>query len=190
MNGKFGSPYRANVYKENNKVIIPILGIGSDGKLSNTSNSILKDNISEYLSKYRSINDYVEIKDGRIINLGFEIKVHVKNVSDTQIANSIIRQVTSYFDISNQEMNQDIFLGKLDKEILNINGVVNTISTKVFNKVGGGQYSVNTISQELVNTTTREIKIINNTLYSDNDSMFEIKYPEKDISVILVKSVE
>ena len=190
MNSRFGSPYRANTYKENNKVMISILGIGSDGKLSNTSNSILKDNLSEYLSKFRSINDYIEIKDGRIINLGFEVKVYVKNISDTQIANNIIRQITNYFDISKQEINQDIFLGKLNKEILNVSGVVNTIYIKVFNKVGGNQYSVNTISQELVDTTTREIQIINNTLYSDKDSMFEIKYPEKDISVILVKSVE
>lgn len=190
MNGKYGSPYRANAYKENNKVIISILGIGSDGRLSNTSNSVLKENISEYLSKYRSINDYVEIKDGRIINLGFTIKVYVKNVSDTQIANNIIRKISEYFDISKQEMNQDIFLGNLNKEILSVNGVVNTIDIKVYNKVGANQYSINTISQELVDTSTREILVVNNTLYSDKDSMFEIKYPEKDISVILVKSVE
>ena len=189
MNGRFGSPYRANTHKENNKVVISILGIGSDGKLSNSSNSVLKDNMCEYLSRFRSLNDYVEVKDGRIINLSFEIKLYVKNTSDTQIANNIIRLVSGYFDISKEEMNQDIFLGALEKEILGINGVINTISTKIFNKVGN-LYSVNTISQELLNTTTREIKVINNTLYSDGDSMFEIKYPEKDISVILVKTVE
>ena len=85
-------------------------------------------------------------------------------------------------------MNEDVFLGRLQKEILNVNGVVNVISIKVFNKVGG-QYSTNTIAQPISNTTTGEISIENNTIYSTRDSMFEIKYPEKDINVILRKNV-
>jgi hypothetical protein len=187
MPGKFGSPYRVTTYKLNNKVMISILNIGSDGKLSNTSSSILKDNISEYLSQYKLINDFGEIKDGKIINLGFEIDVYVDNISNNQIANSIINLVKSYFDIKNHNMNEDIFIGALNNQILQANGVINIISIKIFNKVGNG-YSNNYTSQELVNLTTGEIKLINNTIYSDNDSMFEIKYPERDIKVFLRKN--
>ena len=188
MPGKFGSPFRANVQKLNNKVVISMLSIGSDGKLSNTSNTLLKDNITEYLSQFRMINDYVEVKDGKIFNLAFEIDVYVENVADNQIANSIISLVRSYLDISNYEMNQDIFLGKLQRQILDANGVINVISLKVYNKVGGN-YSSNAISQALVSTTTGEIQIINNTIYSTEDSMFEIRYPERDIVVKLRKNV-
>jgi hypothetical protein len=188
MPGKFGSPYRANAFKINNKVVISILGIGDDGKLSNTSNSLLKSNIAEYLTEYRMINDYIEIKDGKIYNLAFEIDVYVENTADNQIANNIITLVTDYFDINSHEMNQDIFLGRLQKEILDANGVINVVGIKVFNKVGG-QYSSNTIAQGIINTTTGEIKIENNTIYSTQDSMFEIKYPEKDIKVLLRKNV-
>jgi len=188
MPGEFGSPYRANAFKVNNKVVISILGIDDAGKLSNTSNSLLKTNITEYLTQYRMINDYIEIKDGKIYNLGFEIDVYVENTADNQITNSIITLVTDYLDITDHEMNEDIFLGRLEKEILNANGVVNVIDIKVFNKVGG-QYSTNTIAQGITNTSTGEIKIENNTIYSTQDSMFEIKYPEKDIKVLLRKSV-
>lgn len=188
MPGKFGSPYRANAFKINNKVVISILGIGADGKLLNTSNSLLKTNIAEYLSQYRMINDYIEIKDGKIYNLAFEIDVYVENTADNQIANNIITLVTNYLDINIHEMNQDVFLGRLEKEILSANGVINIIDIKVFNKVGG-QYSSNTIAQGITNTTTGEIKIENNTIYSTQDSMFEIKYPEKDIKVLLRKNV-
>jgi len=187
MPGKFGSPYRVTTYKSNNKVMISMLNIGSDGKLSNTSSSILKDNISEYLSQYKLINDFGEIKDGKIINLGFEIDVYVDNISNNQIANSIINLVRNYFDIKNHNMNEDIFIGPLNNQILQANGVINIISIKVFNKVGNG-YSNNYTSQELISTSTGEIKLINNTIYSDNDSMFEIKYPEKDIKVFLRKN--
>ncbi len=186
MPGKYGSPYRANTFKENNKIVIPILGIGSDGKLSNVSNSLLRDNVSEYLSGYRMVNDYVEIRNGRIFHLAFDVEVYVENTSDNQIANNIIKVVKDYFNIANYEMNEDVFLGDLQQNILKANGVINVISIKVYNKVGG-QYSVNTISQEITNVATGEIKIINNTIYSTTDSMFEILNPEKDIKIILRK---
>ena len=187
MPGRYGSPFRANAFKTNNKVVISMLNIGSDGKLSNTSNSLLKSNIAEYLTQYRMINDYVEIKDGKIFNLAFDIDVYVENIANNQIANNIISIVRNYFDINNYEMNQDIFLGKLQRQILEANGVINVIKITVYNKVGG-LYSNNVISQAISNTSTGEITIINNTIHSTEDSMFEIKFPNKDIKVLLRKS--
>ena len=189
MPGKFGSPFRLNVFKINNKVLILILGIDSNGKLSNTSNSLMNTNISEYLTQFRMVNDYVEINDGKIYNLAFEIDVYVENTANSQISNNIISIVKDYLNININEMNQDIFLGRLEKQILGVNGVINIIGIKVFNKVGD-QYSSNTIAQEITNNTTGEIKIQNNTIYSTRDSMFEIKYPEKDIKILLRKNVE
>lgn len=188
MPGKFGSPFRVITQKVNNKVVIPILDIGSDGKLSNSSNSLLKENIAEYLSEYRMMNDYIEIRDGKIFNLAFDVDIYVENISDSQIANNVITTVRDYFDINESEMNQDVFLGQLQNEITKVNGVINVIEIKVYNKVGG-QYSINTVSQDLLSTTTGLIQIINNTIYSNEDSMFEVKYPEKDIRVYLRKKV-
>lgn len=188
MPGKYGSPFRATAYKLNNKVVISMLDIGANGKLNNTSNTLLKTNIAEYLSYYRMVNDYIEIKDGKIYNLAFDIDVYVENVTDNQIANSVITVVREYLDVNNHEMNEDIFLGRLEKEILGANGVINIVSITVYNKVGGN-YSNNTVSQNITNTATGEIEIINNTIYSTQDSMFEIKYPEKDIRVFLRKNV-
>ena len=188
MPGKYGSPFRANAFKENNKVVISILDTGADGKLSNMSNSLLKSNIAEYLSQYRMINDYIEIKSGQIFNLAFDIDVYVENITDNQIANSIITIVRSYFDINNHEMNEDVFLGQMQTEILKANGVINIIGITVYNKVGG-QYSLNTVPQAISDTTTGKMIVTNNTIYSSQDSMFEIKYPERDIKVLMRKKV-
>jgi hypothetical protein len=94
--------------------------------------------------------------------------------------------VRDYFNVNNYEMNQDIFLGRLQTQILAANGVINIVGIKVYNKVGGN-YSNNTISQAITDTTTGEITIINNTIHSTEDSMFEIKYPSSDIKVLLRK---
>jgi len=60
---------------------------------------------------------------------------------------------------------------------------------KIYNKVGGN-YSVNAVSQAISDTSTGEIVIVNNTVYSDPDSMFEIKFPEQDIRVYLRKRTD
>lgn len=188
MHGKFGSPFRANAFKENNKVVIPILSLDNQNKLSNTSNNILKTNIAEYLSNYRMINDYLEIRDGRIFNISIDIYLFVRDGNDSVVVNDIINVVKNYFNIQNKQMNEDIMLNNLFNKIMDIEGVNNIIDLKIFNKVGGN-YSINPIEQEILNETTGEIKIINNTIYSTQDSMFEIKYPEKDIRVFLKKRV-
>lgn len=186
--GKFGSPFRANAFKENNKVVIPILSLDSQNKLSNTSNNVLKNNIAEYLSNYRMINDYVEIRDGRIFNIGIDVYLFVRDGNDSVVVNDVINVVKNYFNIQNKQMNEDIMLNKLFNKIMDIEGVNNIIDLKIFNKVGGN-YSINPIEQEILNETTGEIKIINNSIYSTQDSMFEIKYPEKDIRVFLKKRI-
>ena len=188
MDGQFGSPFRANAFKENNKVVISILGIGSDGKLDNTSNTLLKTNITEYLTEFRMVNDYVEIRDGRIFNLAFNIELFVNENNDSQIANSVISTVTEYFNINDHTMNEDIFLTPLVEAINNVTNVVNVLTIKVFNKIDG-EYSVNPVEQTIIDPTTGEIEIINQTIYSAEDSMFEIKFPERDIKVLLRKKV-
>ena len=186
MPGKFGKPFRINTFKENNKVVISILGLDENGKLSNTSTSVLKENISEYLKNYRMINDYVEVKDAKIINISVNLSLYVENFTDSEISNNVVRVVDDYFNINRRFINEDIFLGNLIESVNNITGVINVISITFFNKVGD-KYSLNQTSMPYVNNNTREIQLFNNTLYSDKDSMFEIKFPEKDIVVKLFR---
>jgi len=186
MPGKFGKPFRANAFKEDNKVVISILGLDENGKLNNTSTSVLKQNISEYIKNYRMINDYVEVRDAKIINISINIDLYVQDFSDSQIANNIISIVNEYFNINNGFINEDIYIGDLINSINDATGVINVMSWKFFNKVGG-RYSLNETSMPYVDDNTREIRLFNNTLYSDKDSMFEIKFPEKDIVVKLFR---
>ena len=184
MPGEFGSPFRANAFRENNKIVIPILGLDSAGKLNNTSNSLLKENVAEYLTEFRMVNDYVEIRDGRIFNLAFDIEVFINEGNQNEIANSIIQEVSTFFDVNTRQMNEDIFITPLVEIINNVTNVINVLSLRVFNRVGG-QYSANPVEQALVSEQTGEIVLINNTVYSTEDSQFEIKFPERDIRVLM-----
>jgi hypothetical protein len=186
MNGRYGSAFRANAFRENNKVVLSILGINSQGKLSNTSNTLLKQNITEYMTEFRMVNDYIEVRDGRIFNLAFDVDCYIDNTNENNVANSIINAVANYFNINNNQMNQDIWLGPLIETINNVNGVINVLNVTVYNKVGG-QYSSNPVEQALVNEETGQIQLIDNTVYSEVDSQFEILNPATDIRVFLRK---
>lgn len=185
MPGNFGAPFRTNVWEEQNKIVAAIMTLDDNSNLSNVTNTILNQNISEYLSDYRMLNDYVIVRPARIFNLGFDVDLFVdKSVTKSEIIGNVIEIIKNYFDISKQEMAQNIYLAQLVEQINNVAGVLNVIDIKVFNKVGGGSYSLNEVSQPYIDSTTRQINLMGLfTLFADPDSMFEIKYPEKDIRV-------
>lgn len=187
MPGEFGAPFKTTCYLDNNKVIVSILGLDSDGKLSNTSNSMLRNNISNYLSQKRMINDYVEIADGRIYNLAFEYEILITDSvrNPNEMATSIINTVKDFFDVNKLEMNTDVYIDDINVKIKENKGVIAIINQTIFNKVGG-KYSNNRSSIPLLipNDENGQLQVFNNILHSDKDSMFEIKYPNKDIKII------
>ena len=184
MPGKFGIPFRTGVWEQRNKVNVTILALDANSKLTNTSTSTLKDNIAEYLSDYRMLNDYVTIKDGRIINLSFEISLFTdKSTSKGEIMADVIETVDDYFDINKWEMGENVYLAQLIENINNVGGVLNVTDIKIFNKVGG-KYSLNEISQPYSDDASKQIDISDDyTLFGEPDAMFEVKYPNKDILV-------
>lgn len=184
MPGKFGVPFRMQVSEKQNKVEFAILGLDSNGKLSNSSTNTLKENMASWLSDYRMINDYVLIRDGKIINLGFDIDLFVdKAFNQGEVINNTINAVKNYFDINKWQMGQNIFLAQLIETINNVAGVLNVIDIKIYNKFGG-KYSVNQTSQRYLNSETRQIDLTDDfALFGEYDTMFEIKFPNSDIKV-------
>jgi hypothetical protein len=184
MPSKFGVPFRTGVFEEQNKIKVYIMGLDSDGKLNNTSTSTLKENIATYLADYRMLNDYVEISNGRIVNLSFQIDLFIdKKYPQSQIITQVINAVNNYMSINGFDMGENVYLSNLLETINNVGGVLNVIDLRVYNNVGG-RYSVNEISQPYVDDATREIDISNEyTLFGEPTTMFEIRYPTSDIIV-------
>lgn len=197
---KYGTPFRVGVTEENNKIMIYLLGINDLGKLDTSLPVTLIKNIEDYLSGYRCVNDFVEIKAGRIINLSFDVNVIMdKNYSKSDVVTSIINTVESYMDVNKHLMGEEIFIGDLEKEISKIDGVINLIDLIVSNETGK-TYSQSQVQQETLAgesidkeyidsysiSSDRDIIDLDATdgiLYNDGDTMMEIKYPEQDIRV-------
>ena len=200
---KFGCPFRHNAIEENNKIVIYTLGLDYEGHLTNFLSETVANNIKNYLSQYRMINDFVEIKSGKIINLAFRLTVYIdKSYDKSEVTKRIIDLVYDYMDIRKHLMGDDIFVGDLEKEISKLDGVINLVKMRIFNKVGEG-YSTDRSTQQLVNVSDCDFEeldaydrqIVNQNeinleksdymLFSEADSMFEIKYKNRDIEVIV-----
>lgn len=199
---KYGCPFRCNTLEENNKVVIPLLGLTPNKKLDSSLHSVLIENLKEYLRNYKMITDYIEFKSGKIYHLGFEADVFVdKNYVTSDVVLSIINKITDYFDISNHDMGEDIFVGDLEKEINTLDGVISLIDLRIY-KIWGGEYSAtpcplptfvqnsvcNTVNNTFingngVNSEQIDLNAIDSVLYADYDSMYEILKPDKDIKI-------
>jgi len=184
MPGKFGVPFRMQVSEKQNKVEFAILGLDSDGKLNNSSTNTLKENMATWLADYRMINDYVLIRDGKIINLAFSVDLYTdKAFNQGEIVNNTVNVIKDYFDIKKWQMGQNIYIAQLVEAINNVAGVINVVDIKIFNKVNG-TYSQNATSQAYSDIINKEIDLTQDyVLFAEYDTMFEIKYPSNDIKI-------
>ena len=193
-------PFRIGIIEENNKIVIYTLGLDYRGKLSSVLAEPIAENMKEYLKQYRMINDFVEIKSGKIINVAFELTIYIdKSYDKSEVTKRVIDTVYDYMDVRRHQMGEDIFLGDLQKNVSKLDGVVNLVEMKCFNRVGESDgYSNDVITQPLVSVSdccyeyTEEVGNTQNQidlkesdmiLFSDVNSMFEIKEKNTDIIV-------
>ena len=207
MPSRYGCPFRVSAVEENNKIMLYLLGIDYLGKLTSEIPTVMIENITNYLSMYKSINDYVEMKSARIVNLSFQADIFVnKNYNYGDVMNNVIEVIKSYMDINKHYLGEDIFVGDLEKEIGNVDGVINVIELRVYNEFGEN-YSKDRATQATVGITSEltdeygyamnpdetenraqiDLAASDYVLNSNADTMFEIKYPENDI-IISIKS--
>jgi hypothetical protein len=185
MPGRFGAPAKVAITENNNKITIQILSYDQSGKLTQTVSNNLKSNLATYLSKYRMINDYISIDVARVIDLSFDIYVVLEsNVNRGQVITEIINQVSNYMAPENRDLGQNVNVSDVRRLIQNTAGVLTLTNLQVFNKVGG-QYSTSETSQRYLDPKTREIQLIDDTIYAEPTQVYQVRFNNKDIKVFV-----
>lgn len=183
MPGKFGAPAKVAITEKNNKVTVQLLSYDTSGKLTQVVPNNLKSNLANYLSKYRMVNDYISIDVAKVIDLEFEIFVVLESDRNQgQVITEIINSITDYMSPGNREMGQNVNVSDIRRLIQNTGGVSTLSDLKVYNKVGG-LYSSSETSQKYVNKTTREISLIDDTIFAEPSQIYQIRFDNKDIKV-------
>jgi hypothetical protein len=183
MPGKFGAPAIVAITENNNKITIQILSYDDTGKLTQVVSNNLKSNLATYLSKFRMINDYISIDVAKVIDLEFDIYVVLESDRNQgQVITEVINQISNYMAPENRELGQNVNVSDVRRLIQNTAGVSTLSDLKVYNKVGG-QYSSSQTSQRYVDKVTREIQLIDDTIYAEPTQIYQVRFNNRDIKV-------
>mgnify|MGYP000153053641 CR=1 FL=1 len=158
------NPFAINLY---------VLGYDSSKKLS-TLNQAVKENLKTYLGEYRLLTDGVNLLNGFVINVGvdFEIRVY-GGYNKREVLVKCISEIQNYFNIDNWTFNMSINLSELELIIAGVEGVQSVPKCDIVNKCKG---SYSNVSYNIEAATK------NKMVYPSLDpSVFEVKYPNKDI---------
>jgi hypothetical protein len=129
------------------------------------------------------INDYVSIESAQVIDLKFDVYVVLDGGQNQgSIITQIVDIISNYFSPSNREMGQNVYVSEIKKDIQNLNGVVTVAQIDVFNLVGG-QYSSSQTSQRYSDSATKQIELIDETIFAEPSQTYQVRFPGKDISV-------
>ena len=184
MPPQFGAPAKVSVQEVDNKIQVLVLSYDANGKLISDNSRFLTDNIANYLSNYRMINDYIVVSSAKVIDVGVEAAVTISaGFASKDIVNNIISTINNYFIPQNIQLGKDINISEIKSSIQNLNGVI-TVSNILFKNLVGGNYSgAEPVVGYYPPASNRIIRATDETIYADSNEIYHIRYPERDITV-------
>jgi len=183
MPGQFGVPAKVGILENNNKINVIVLSQDDNGKMTQNVPKVLKDNVASFLSNFRMLNDYVSVDTGKVIDLAFEIYITIaKNTNQNSIISDVVTKVSDYMLPQNREFGEDVLISEIKSLVQNTEGVVNISDVKVFNRVGG-KYSTSQTSQKYQDSTTKQIRLIDDVIYAQPTEFYQIRYDNLDIGI-------
>ena len=172
MPSKFGKISRASIDQDRNdinrRLNMYVMSQDRFGKLEQAS-APLKQNLKTWIESVKMITDSIDIYDAKILNLGLEFDVSLRNTSNYASAISEIREAL-YTEITDvfPQIGEPFSIFEVER-ILNSMDVVNgVVSVKVKNKIGTG-YS--DIRHNISSNVSPDGKMI----YIPADFIWEIK---------------
>ena len=183
MPSQFGAPAKVSITENNNKILIQILSFDTSGKLTNIVSNTLRQNIANYLSNYRMMNDYISIFSAEVIDLSVDVAIVLDSAQNSgQVISSVIDKISAYFNPLSRQLGQNVYLSEIRSIIQNTNGVLTVSTLDVFNEVGG-QYSSAETSMEYSDPALKLIGPVDDTIFAQPSQVYQIRYPNKDIRV-------
>ena len=178
MPAKYGSIKRCVIYQDpdsfKRNLNLYVLSQDQLNNLSNT-NSVAKDNLKNWLSTNKMINDTIDVLDAKIINLGIDFLVQADIEADkTQVLSECLTALSVEY-IQKQDIGEPFNISRIYNILNSVKGVTDTINVSITSKATSLYSSV---YFDVVRNTTNDGRFIN----IPKDYIFEIKYPSSDIT--------
>ena len=154
-----------------------LLAFNSNGNLTSASTT-LKQNLSTYLSQFRTVGDSVALKDAFVVNISVDFEIiTLPNFNNSEVLRRCIIALQNYFNILNWQINQPIIYKDINVLLDKIEGVQTVKNLYINNKTGLGGTDYSVYAYDTLGAT------INGVVYPSIDPMiFEVKFPNSDIT--------
>jgi hypothetical protein len=178
MPPRFGSIKRVNVIKDpgsfRRNLNAYVISEDEDGKLIQ-SNTTIKNNLKQWLNQGRMINDTVDILDAKIINIGIDIEIVTALGSNSyDVLNNVVLEVSAIYS-KTFDIGEPLYISDIYSIANKVDGVVDTISVRIYQKDGTGYSSdINFSVDDNLSPDGRYITVPENAI-------LEIKNPDIDI---------
>ena len=123
------------------------------------------------------LTDAINIKDAFPINFQVEFEItSFKNYNNQLVLLECISELQTYFQIDKWQINQPIIISEIENLIGSVDGV-QTINSLVLTNISGESQGYSQYSYDFKSATRDGV------IYPSMDpSIFELKYPNKDIN--------
>ena len=181
MPGKFGRVKRAKIAQDKDSfkrnLNLYVVSEGLDGSLTRTQ-SIIKTNLKNWLSRYKMLNDTMDIIDANILNLQIEYEAIAENgFNKFTVKDNIATVLGDYFD-KVPEIGEPIYITDI-YNVMNETPGVADVTDVTINVKSGGIYSNYFINlDDYISPDGRLISI-------PSDAIYEIRFVGDDIKGVV-----
>lgn len=176
MPTKFGAIKRANVINDpsgGRNMSIYVVSEDNDSKLSNTHIAV-KNNIKNWLSRYKMINDSIEIQDAVILNFGIDFTVLSDSFFNTdEVLINCINSLKEHFADS-LYIGEPLYITRIYEVLNKTDGVVDVKNVNVYNISSGKHSSFSIDFYKIMSKDGTFVKAPKNVI-------LELKYVDEDI---------
>jgi hypothetical protein len=140
-----------------------------------TTNNTIKQNLKTWLSRYKIINDTIDLLDARVVNFGIQFILTI-DMSENKFGalSAASDRLRNYFGTLQYDIGESLSITDIYKELQKVPNVLDVVDVKIVPQVGGVYSNANFDFNEHLAANGRSIS-------AEKDTIFEVKYPNKDI---------
>ena len=138
------------------------------------TNNVTKQNLKNWITQYKMVNDTIDIIDANILNIGIEFDVMADlNHDKYSVLERAKRDLTRKFH-NHPEVGEFLYITDVYETLKNTRGIADVVSVKIVVKTGDAysDYSI-----DIADHTSPDGRMV----YIPEDTIYELKFPKTDI---------
>jgi len=177
MPNSFGAVHRAQIIRDfdefKRNLNLYVISTDTSGKLVN-SNTTLKNNVANWISQYKMVNDTIDILDAEIVNFGILYQITLEpNANRYSVIGRANGRLTNFYRENLFDIGEPILLSDVFRELSRVKGVLDVYDVQIVPKQGGRYSESNFDFQSALSADGRMISAKPTTI-------FELKFPSSD----------